>query len=80
MTSITLPETFGYVILSCVAAPCVMTSFMGGVSESIERLFKMLLCAFVCTCKLPAAVVVSDHAPPLQNFCFTCFSMQRSLL
>eukprot|EP00563_Minutocellus_polymorphus_P018072 CAMPEP_0197722540 /NCGR_PEP_ID=MMETSP1434-20131217/5188_1 /TAXON_ID=265543 /ORGANISM="Minutocellus polymorphus, Strain CCMP3303" /LENGTH=127 /DNA_ID=CAMNT_0043307707 /DNA_START=74 /DNA_END=457 /DNA_ORIENTATION=+ len=30
MTSITLPETFGYVILSCVAAPCIATSFMGG--------------------------------------------------
>jgi len=29
-TSITLPDTFGYVILSCVIAPSVVVSLMGG--------------------------------------------------
>ena len=33
-TSITLPDTFGYVILSCVIAPSVVVSLMGGVSQS----------------------------------------------
>lgn len=63
MTSITLPETFGYVILSCVAAPCVMTSFMGGVSESIER-----LCAVSACVNFLLLLLYPIMRPPYKSF------------
>jgi len=31
--SLTLPDSYGYVVLSCVVGPVVATSFMAAVSE-----------------------------------------------